>query len=291
MHFYAPIMRKQSQAVPLLNPNTNPKHSNTSSQSKSKRDQPVDAEELSRRLSAHIASQEPSTAPRRHRSSRRTRPFSTSGAPEPPDQNQTQSYHHIPVQAALSFARTATPNPRRIVHRLSVPVLREHLQARADAAAYAGSVQRARELDLARMERQARSERNAFQWGKEMEGIVERDEIRGVYSLPRRAFGGAESKDGEGEGEGERAVPVEGFEGRGDWAQREEGGRGKGVVRDLVRALGLGKGRDGGKRNAQKAVDDGAPALEKFVSAESEGKRSRRTSLLARLKWHPGHGA
>lgn len=193
------------------------------------------------------------------------------------------------MQAALSFARTATPNPKRIVHRLSAPVLREHLNPRADDAAYAGSVQRARELDRVRMERQARSERNAFQWGKEMDGIVERDEVRGVYRVPRRAFGEADSKDGEEEGD--RAVPVEGFEGRGDWAQREERGRGKGVVRDLVRVFGLGKGRDRGKSNPQKAADDGAPALEKFVSAGSEGKRSRRTSLLARFKWHPGHGA
>ena len=199
------------------------------------------------------------------------------------------------------------------MHRLSAPVLREHLRRTDESGdGFAGSVQRAKEIDRARKQRQERGERNAWQWGRDMNAVREGDERRGVYREVKRGFG-----DGEREKEGERAVPpmaeqeggrerkrrsLVGFEGRGDWAQQEEsvGVReeaGKKGLRDIIRRFGLGK------RKAEKDVvvrptageEDVNMGLEKFASAETEaeveveGKKSKRGSLLARLKWHPGH--
>lgn len=141
-----------------------------------------------------------------------------------------------------------------------------------------------------------------------MEAVREGDVRRGVYQLPRRTFAGDDIEAGGMEGvEVEtRGVSGRGFEGRGDWAQREEerlqkekaGRRG---VREMVRVLGMGR-RDSiwtlrGRRKSVKGTvgnEDEAVAvatLEKFTTAGTEEKTSRRASFLARLRWHPSQSA
>jgi hypothetical protein len=200
------------------------------------------------------------------------------------------------------------------VHKLSAPVLREHLR-RADESGdgFAGSVQRAREIDRARRERQERGERNAWQWGRDMDAVREGDERRGVYRGVRRDF---EDEEREGEREREGVVPIVGnevdkerhrrsfmgFEGRGDWAQQEDRvglreNKGKKGLREIIRLFGMGK------RKAEKEMvirtstaKQDSMRLEKLTSAETEtesegGRRSRRSSLFTRLKWHSSHAA
>lgn len=206
----------------------------------------------------------------------------------------------MPVLAASSFERTATPDLHRIVHRLSAPLLRKHRTAEdaGAGAGLAGSVQRAQTVDRARRERQMRGERNAWQWGRDMEAVREADVRRGVYQLPRRTFAGddieVEGMDGVEEVEERRAS---GFEGRGDWAQREaederlQKEKGRRGVREIVRVFGLGRRKSKGQETVGGDEDEAVVTLEKFTSVEAEGKRSRRSSFLARLRWNHNQGA
>ncbi|ESZ93947.1 hypothetical protein SBOR_5650 [Sclerotinia borealis F-4128] len=163
-------------------PRTQPHHVNVHvPRARSKKGQPLDPDDLSRRLKAHLAQQK---ALAEHR--REARASETTGV-----------YHHIPQVAALSFENTATPDKLRQVHKLSEPALKNLRYLTIDEGV--GGIgyeyqkprtilQKSQFLDHETAERTMVRNRNQYQWTAALERAAELDAERDVYKCPRRTF-------------------------------------------------------------------------------------------------------
>lgn len=143
-----------------------------------KNGEPFDPEELSRRLSAHLAEQK--LKAERRRAARVAKETT----------NQQEVYHHVPMMAAAAFERTTTPDVMRHVHKLSQPALKQHLEHLSldDASLQLTGLQRTQALDKAVIESGLLRNRNQFQWNHDMEEAAEVDVERNVYKSPQRTF-------------------------------------------------------------------------------------------------------
>ncbi|KAF7917016.1 uncharacterized protein EAE98_010447 [Botrytis deweyae] len=169
--------RPQSHYHPLPAPRT-----------RSKKGAPLDPDDLSRRLRAHLAQQK---ALADHRRSARS---STSTSTDP--------YHHTPQVAVLSFEHTATAEKLRNVHKPSQPALKSlgymTIDEGGDGIGGCGSgyvyqkpstlLQKTQICDHAMVDRTKLRNRNQYQWTAALERAAELDAERDVYRCPRRTF-------------------------------------------------------------------------------------------------------
>ncbi|KAF5875273.1 uncharacterized protein Bfra_003726 [Botrytis fragariae] len=169
--------RTQSHHCPLPAPRT-----------RSKKGAPLDPDDLSRRLRAHLAQQK---ALADHRRSARS---STS--------TSTDSYHHTPQVAVLSFEHTVTAEKLRNVHKLSQPALKSlgymTIDEGGDGLGGCGSgyvyqkpgtlLQKTQIYDHAMVDKTKLRNRNQYQWTAALERAAELDAERDVYRCPRRTF-------------------------------------------------------------------------------------------------------
>ncbi|TGO20123.1 hypothetical protein BTUL_0001g01340 [Botrytis tulipae] len=173
--------RPQSHHYPLPAPRT-----------RSKKGAPLDPDDLSRRLRAHLAQQKALADHRRSaRSSTSTSTYTS-----------TDPYHHIPQVAALSFEHTATAEKLRNVHKLSQPALKSlgymTIDEGGDGLGGCGSgyvyqkpstlLQNTQIDDHAMGDRTRLRNRNQYQWTAALERAAELDAERDVYRCPRRTF-------------------------------------------------------------------------------------------------------
>ncbi|TGO29189.1 hypothetical protein BPAE_0018g00780 [Botrytis paeoniae] len=153
---------------------------------RSKKGAPLDPDDLSRRLRAHLAQQK---ALADHRRSARS---STS----------TDPYHHIPQVAVLSFEHTATAEKPCNVHKLSQPALKSlgymTIDEGGDGLGGCGSgyvyqkpgtlLQKTQIYDHAMVNKTKLRTRDQYQWTAALERAAELDAERDVYRCPRRTF-------------------------------------------------------------------------------------------------------
>jgi hypothetical protein len=266
-----------------------------------KNGEPFDPEELSRRLIAHLAEQKLKADRRRD-----ARAIAAQ-----------QNYHHVPKSAASAFERTATPDVLRKVHKLSQPAVNQHLEVLSldDPNAQITSLQRTRALDRAVIERDMLRNRNQFQWDHDMEEAAEVDVDRDVYKPPQRTFNSefADSRSRYDKNaqrplstgnifweEDEPPIntkakpkPKPAFEGRNDWAQREEGADdGRRVIKEISSpflrkkdSIWILKGRK--QRNGGKDENKALAAVVGDFGSPPDGSKRGRSSFLARFKRHP----
>lgn len=143
---------------------------------------PVDAEELTRRLAAHMADI-------KRQNQRRAQ--CTAVLPHGP-------YHHVPRVAAADFARTATPDSmrrqkqnKRDIHKLAQPALKHHLKGNSHYVPFGGGMSGwrfAQTVDNLRAETGLVRERNQFQRTSDLERAAQLDRIRDVHKPQQRAF-------------------------------------------------------------------------------------------------------
>ncbi|TVY14828.1 hypothetical protein LARI1_G006458 [Lachnellula arida] len=144
-----------------------------------KPEEPFDAEDLSRRLTAHLAGQKIKAERRRE--------VRASKVAEP-----NGGYHHVPKVAALAFERTATPvGNTQQQRKLSHPVLKPHLgHSRENHSSGNSSIKlkKTQAMDQAMIEKELIRNRNPFQWTHHMEEALEIDMGRDLYKPPQRTF-------------------------------------------------------------------------------------------------------
>jgi hypothetical protein len=265
-----------------------------------KKGEPFDPEDLSRRLTAHLAEQK-LKAERRHARAKAAA--------------AQQIYHHVPKVAAADFERTATPvDTMRQVHKLSQPALKQRLENLSldDPNPQATSLHRTQALDQAVVERDLLRNRNQFQWTHDMEEAAEVDMDRDVYKLPQRTFHSEIARKSRHEkalstgalfsDEDEPTVntdkkpkpkPKPIFDGRNDWAQREEDHHNrKGVVKeqsnpalkkkDSIWLLGSRKEKSSKKQNKEEASTGSGE-----FGSSPDGIKGAKLGFLARFKRHP----
>ncbi|KAH8812505.1 hypothetical protein F5884DRAFT_311362 [Xylogone sp. PMI_703] len=151
-----------------------------------KKGEPFDPEELSRRLEAYLAEQK--------KQAERRRRAREAAAANNAAQNQSNKGAYIPRVAAAAFARTATPDAMRAVHKLSKPALQQHMEVPSlDDNSTPNhhpvtNLQKTQAQDQAAVEKQLLSNRNQFQWTQDMEEAAEVDADRDVYKPPQRTF-------------------------------------------------------------------------------------------------------
>lgn len=162
--------------------------------------EPFDPEELCRRLQMHIVTQRIRAEQRR--SARVVNVTAELGAEKPasgislaPKKDpigQEAIYHHVPKVAASAFARTATPDPMRKVHKLSEPVVRAHMERLAleESAGGVKTVKETQARDQTLLAKEMLKNRNQFQRTQDMENAAEVDIYREVYKPPQRTFMG-----------------------------------------------------------------------------------------------------
>ncbi|TEY43965.1 hypothetical protein BOTCAL_0358g00060 [Botryotinia calthae] len=168
-------------------PRTQPhQHPIPAPRTRSKKGAPLDPNDLSRRLRAHLAQQK--ALAEQHRVSR----SSTS----------TDPYHHTPQVAALSFEHTATAEKLRNVHKLSEPALKNlgymTIGEGGDGLGGYGSgyiyqkpgtlLQKTQIYDQVAADKTKLRNRNQYQWTSTLERAAELDAERDVYRCPRRTF-------------------------------------------------------------------------------------------------------
>ncbi|TVY49629.1 hypothetical protein LOCC1_G000348 [Lachnellula occidentalis] len=141
--------------------------------------EPFDAEDLSRRLTAHIDEQK--IKAERRREARASKVAESNGG-----------YHHVPKVAALAFERTTTPvGNTRQMHKLSQPLFKAHLEhSRQNNIPGHPSIKlkETQAMDQAMIERELLRNRNPFQWTHDMEESLEVDIGRDLYKPPQRTF-------------------------------------------------------------------------------------------------------
>jgi hypothetical protein len=145
-----------------------------------KQGEPFDPEELSRRLTAHLAEQKLKAERRREARAAKAALAQTNGV-----------YHHVPKVAAAAFERTTTPDVRRQLHKLASPAINAHLEKLSLEDPHPGqppSLQKTQAIDQAILERQILLNRNQFQWTHELEEAAEADMERELYKPPQRTF-------------------------------------------------------------------------------------------------------
>jgi len=164
----------------LTHPVHDPKGNKESKRRGKKQAEPLDPEELSRRLQAHIIQQ-------KMRAEKRRASKAAAAAAEP-----KEVYHHVPQVAAAAFERTTTPEVMRQAHRLSQPAIKTHLEpVNVDDLSPSQpqtALQKQQALDQERIQRDILRARNQFQWNTEMEDAYHADVDRDLYKLPQRTF-------------------------------------------------------------------------------------------------------
>ncbi|TVY85244.1 hypothetical protein LSUE1_G000129 [Lachnellula suecica] len=164
----------RSMTYPLRDPKGN------TARRRVKQGEPFDPEELSRRLTAHLAEQKIKAERRREARAAKAAAAQQNGV-----------YHHVPKVAAMAFERTTTPDTMRQVHKLAVPGLKTHLELLQEeefSRHPASKLQETQAKDQAMIERELLRNRNQFQWTREMEEAVEVDIKRDLYKPPQRTF-------------------------------------------------------------------------------------------------------
>jgi len=264
-----------------------------------KKGEPFDPEDLSRRLTAHLAEQKLKAERRRDAKAKATAA----------DKNHL--YHHVPKVAATAFERTTTPDVMRQVHKLSAPALKQHFEILSldDPNHQVTGLQRTQALEQAVVERDTLRNRNQFQWDHTMEEAAEVDIDRNVYKLPQREFNtelkrsrhvkalstGAtvfwEEEETSTIVKAKHTKPSLVFDGRNDWAQRDEDGHGgKGLPKekaspflrkkDSIWILGSKKEKSSKQQNKDEVVAGS-------FGSSPEGIKGGKINFLARFKRHP----
>lgn len=262
--------------------------------------QPVDPEELTRRLHLLLVEQKARTERRR----------ASVAAKEEDKENKI--YHHIPKVAAEAFERTATPvDTMRQTHKLSLLVVKQHRDPLVHelSGPYAPTLQKTLAADQARLDREMLGHRNQFQWTRDMEEADEADASRDLYKTEQRTFIAELAHLKLGNGPSDRhplstgdipaqedvptrrpskALPVHELKDRNDWTQQDEAekrtskGRISPFLRRRVSIWTLGK-----RERLLKQEKDNALAPLAESASSSEGRRSKRESFLSRFRRQP----
>jgi len=263
-----------------------------------KNGEPFDPEELSRRLTVYLSEQKLKMERRR-------------AAKEAAANNV---YHHVPKVAAAAFERTTTPDVLRQVHKLSQPALKQHLEVLSldDPSLQTTSLQRTQALDQAVIERDMLRNRNQFQWNHDMEEAAEIDIERDVYKSPQRTFNSEFAISKSRHEKGQRPLstgdvfweeddpPVTGiakpkpkpaFNGRNDWAQRDDRENDEKVGKErsslfLRKKDSIWVLKSRREKNGKQDKDEAVAEIGDFGSPP-DGSKSRKSSFLARFKRHP----
>ncbi|QSZ33378.1 hypothetical protein DSL72_002966 [Monilinia vaccinii-corymbosi] len=142
-----------------------------------KKGAPLDPEDLTRRLRAHIAQETAITQQRRA-----ARLSMANGV-----------YHHIPQVAALSFETTTTQEKLRQAHRLSEPLTKNLRYGESDDGVGSGHAYRKpattlpnAQGDRASAESARNRNRNSYHWSAALDRVAEMNVERDVYRCPRR---------------------------------------------------------------------------------------------------------
>ncbi|PQE08873.1 hypothetical protein CJF31_00010805 [Rutstroemia sp. NJR-2017a BVV2] len=138
-----------------------------SHRSRSKKRQPLDPEDLSRRLALHLSEQ------RRVARARAT--------------EEHVPYHHVPQVAAVDFESTATPEKMGQIHKLAQPALKS-LEILRFGEKPATPLQNPKAMNLATVDRHHVRNRNQHRWTTALERAAELDDERDIYRFPRRTF-------------------------------------------------------------------------------------------------------
>ncbi|KAI9049886.1 hypothetical protein LZ554_006034 [Drepanopeziza brunnea f. sp. 'monogermtubi'] len=148
-----------------------------------KKGEPVDPEDLTRRLNEYLAEQKVRADRRRDARAAKAAVLA---------QQNAAHYHHVPKVAATAFERTTTPDVRRGVHHLAQPAIRAHLGRSSIDDSLLGQqttkLQRTQALEQAILEKELLRSRNQFQWGPDMEDAAYADAMRDLHKLPQRTF-------------------------------------------------------------------------------------------------------
>jgi len=154
----------------MTHPSRDPKR-NGGANRRAQKGEPLDPEDLTRRLKTHLAGQ------KLQAERRRARDVTQKSGP----------YHHVPQVAASDFARTATPDTmghrdlsQGQVHKLAQHALRLQLvgEDAAPKASPSSALRQVQACDQARAERAIISDRNQFQWSQELEEAARGDKYR-----------------------------------------------------------------------------------------------------------------
>lgn len=156
---------------------------------KSKKGEPFDPVELSRKLNAHLTEQKIKSEKRR----------AERAAKEALEENDGV-YKHVPKVAAAAFERTTTPvDTKDKAHKLSKTAIKAQMELlRKDEPVviktvtvkplqHSTSIKRTQAIDRARTSRDLISHEGRFQWNPEMEESSEQDSDR-ERNNPRRTF-------------------------------------------------------------------------------------------------------
>ncbi|KAI9644300.1 hypothetical protein NHQ30_007656 [Ciborinia camelliae] len=248
--------------------------------SRPKKGAPLDPDDLTRRLKAHIAQQK---ALADHRRAARV-------------SMATGVYHHVPQVAALSFANTATQDRLHQVHKLAEPALKSLGYLTMDEGAGCQKpttiLQKAQVIDHATAERTRTRNRNQYQWTTAIERAAELDAERDVYRCPRRTFNSDVAivhksrvvrpmSMGDFLPWQEKEEPKEAKReknDRHDWTQRDESGDARWSIKEMVApllSLKVTKGK----------VHDGSGEDIKLL--KSPVRTPRRASFFGRFKRNP----
>lgn len=221
--------------------------------SKNKKGEPIDPDELSRRLQTYLTQQKMRVEERKQRAAYKaahghsppngryssTKKHNTQNlqpVAQPEESKESKSrpnsfgaekenngYHHVPSQAATQFQRTTTQDPLRSIHALSQPAVQYHLeQVKVPDTTNRASMQVINNLQA---ERAAIRNRNQFQLTKSMEEVNLIDDARGVhgpeYEKMRRSFL-AEDDETPVLAQRPKSKIVLDMSGRDKWAQEDE---------------------------------------------------------------------
>lgn len=140
---------------------------------------PINPEELTRRLAAHVADL------KRQNERRAQRAVVLRHGP----------YHHVPRVAATDFARTATPDgmgrikgSKGKVHKLAQPALKHYLCGDSHGLSGMTGWRSAQSVDNLRTASALVRERNQFQMTADLECAAQLDRMRGLNTAQQRAF-------------------------------------------------------------------------------------------------------
>ena len=272
-----------------------------------KQGEPFDPEELSVRLTAHIAEQ-------KQKSQLRREARAAKAALEAAAAQKNGVYRHVPKVAAAAFERTATPDTIRQVHMLGKPAVRAYLELLKLEHPVPGhpelSLQRTQALDQAALEREMLGNRNQFQWDRTLEHAAEADMERELFKPPVRTFnefahlrGNAARaasrplSTGDVFSEAEdlqsatrtRAGPAQDGHDRHDWAQREDEAERRTKKEKAIPSLKKMQSSwvlMGRKDKSPKERDE-LGAGGRGHGSPPDSSRSGRVGFLARFKRHP----
>ena len=209
---------------------------------RSKKGDPIDPDELTRRLQTYLTQQKMRVEERKQRTAQKAalghspsngRHISKNPPPaaQPPavksrpdsygsSEKENIGYRHVPSQAATQFARTTTPDPRRTIHALSQPAVQCHLEQ-----VKVGDGNTIQAINSARAERAALRQRNQFQMTESMEAVNLIDEARGIHGPEYQKFRKSllmEDEDAFTRPQRPRSKVVLDMSGRDNWAQEDE---------------------------------------------------------------------